>query len=100
MNRREMLKSAGAAVAVTVSPVASLASETTDGSAAYYAFKQALQADPEWAWTYHCNLACAAMDEGMRGPAANRAAARFMKAAFGIDTLAGVHKEMGDDVSA
>jgi hypothetical protein len=42
--------------------------------------------DPHFAWGWHCNLAMAAQDEGLDHAAANRAAARFMHAAFGIDT--------------
>lgn len=42
--------------------------------------------DPGFAWGWHCNLAMAAQDEGLDHVAANRAAARFMYAAFGIDT--------------
>ena len=38
------------------------------------------------AWTWHCNVAMAFVDEGGDRESANRAAARFMKAAFGVDT--------------
>jgi hypothetical protein len=47
--------------------------------------KQAILDDPEYAWAWHCNLAMSAYDEGLPRPAANRAAARFMKILFDID---------------
>jgi hypothetical protein len=43
--------------------------------------------DPAYAWSWHCNIAMCSVDEGMERVAANRAASRFMKAAFGIDTI-------------
>ena len=46
-----------------------------------------LKADPDYAWAWHSNIAMAAVDEGMEREAANRAAARFMKNCFGVDTL-------------
>lgn len=47
----------------------------------------AMRDDPHYAWTWHCNLAMAYFDEGIVGPLiANKAAARFMKLAFGVDT--------------
>lgn len=42
--------------------------------------------DPEYAWSWHCNIACSSLDEGLDIAASNRAAARFMKTAFGVDT--------------
>jgi hypothetical protein len=48
--------------------------------------RAAIQADPGYAWSWHCNVACSAMDEGLDHPAANRAAARFMFVCFGVDT--------------
>jgi hypothetical protein len=48
--------------------------------------KAALQADPGYAWSWHCNIAVASMDEGMEHAAANRAAARFMRMCFDVDT--------------
>lgn len=47
--------------------------------------RQAIHSDPEYAWSWHCNVAMAAYDEGLDRPAANRAAARFMMQAFGIN---------------
>lgn len=50
------------------------------------AIKKAMQADYGYAWAWHCNVAMAAVDEGLSYDAAQRAAARFMFSAFGIDT--------------
>lgn len=47
---------------------------------------EAMKADMDFAWSWHCNIAMASVDEGMDHAAANRAAARFMKLAFGVDT--------------
>ena len=46
----------------------------------------AMKADPGYAWSWHCNVAMAAMDEGVSHEAGNAAAARFMSSAFGVDT--------------
>lgn len=51
--------------------------------------RAAFAEDPHFAWTWHCNVACAVMDEGAPQDSANAAAARFMKAAFGVDTSSG-----------
>lgn len=54
---------------------------------AFDTLKAALQADSEFAWGWHCNIAMAFVDEsGVALATANRAAARFMKNCFGIDT--------------
>lgn len=50
------------------------------------ALKAAIQDDPGYAWSWHCNVTCCAMDEGVEHDAANRIAARFMKLAFDVDT--------------
>lgn len=47
--------------------------------------RNAMREDPEYAWTWHCNIAMAAQDEGMAPGAANRAAARFMFNTFFLD---------------
>lgn len=47
--------------------------------------KEALHKDPDYAWTWQCNLACSAMDEGLSRAAANRAASRFLLTAFQLD---------------
>ena len=46
-----------------------------------------LQSDPDYAWSWHCNIAMAAVDEGLDHDSAQLAAARFMRSAFSIDTL-------------
>lgn len=45
---------------------------------------EAMLEDPSYAWSWHCNLACCAMDEGLDHESANRAAERFMARAFNI----------------
>lgn len=42
--------------------------------------------DGHYGWTWHANIAACAMDEGLNHKAANHAAARFMKLAFGYDS--------------
>ncbi|XZE18786.1 hypothetical protein SH449x_004091 [Pirellulaceae bacterium SH449] len=44
-----------------------------------------VQTDSDLAWTWHCNIACAFLDEGGSHKQANEAAARFMLSAFGVD---------------
>ena len=54
-----------------------------------YAFnyiKTAMQADPGYAWSWHCNLAVAMMDGAeTTHAAANAGAARFMSFCFNVD---------------
>lgn len=45
---------------------------------------QQIKDDPEYAWSWHCNFACCAMDEGLSHAAANRAADRMMTTCFGV----------------
>lgn len=47
--------------------------------------KAALKNCDDFAWTWHCNLACIGLDAGGTHEVANRRAAQFMKNAFGID---------------
>lgn len=61
-------------------------------SAAHDAMKAFLGVDPDLAWTWHCNIACCAMDEGMDHDKAQRVAERFMKLAFDVDTSEGAPK--------
>ncbi len=49
------------------------------------ALSTAMHKDPEYAWTWHCNLACAGMDAGLGHQAANVMAGNFMKLAFGAE---------------
>lgn len=53
---------------------------------AFQDLKTSMKADPGYAWSWHCVIACAGMDEGLDHPAANRAAARFMSMCFDVDT--------------
>lgn len=39
-----------------------------------------------WAWSWHCNIAVCAQDEGLEYQASQRAASRFMRLLFGFDT--------------
>ena len=48
--------------------------------------KKAMHEDYSYAWSWHCNIAVPAMDEGLPHEAANKAAARFMYNAFELDT--------------
>lgn len=48
--------------------------------------RRCMQKDFELAWSWHCNIACAIMDEGITHGVANAAAARFMLMAFAVDT--------------
>lgn len=47
---------------------------------------EALRSDPDYAWSWHCNVAMASVDEGMGHYEANKAAARFMRLLAGVDT--------------
>lgn len=55
------------------------------------ALSEAMRNDPEYAWGWQCNIAMAAHDEGLDRPAANRAAARFIRNAFDVDTTTCQH---------
>lgn len=49
-------------------------------------FREALQEDSSWAWSYHCNIAVQIMDSmGVGHEEANRAAADLMNLLFKID---------------
>lgn len=60
--------------------------ESSAAATALEILSSAMRDDPGYAWSWHCNVACAAMDEGAPHDSANAAAARFMRAAFGVDT--------------
>jgi hypothetical protein len=53
----------------------------------------AIKDDPDYAWGWQCNIAMASFDEGLNKPAANRAAARFMRNCFGVDMTKHEHFE-------
>ena len=46
----------------------------------------AIRNDPSYAWSWHCNIAMAAMDEGVDHMTANKLAARFLMILTGVDT--------------
>lgn len=46
---------------------------------------EVIRADPDHAWSWHCNIAMAFQDEGGEWEASNRAAARFMRSLFGVE---------------
>jgi len=51
-----------------------------------------VKADPEYAWSWHCNFAVPIMDStGVTHEAANKAAASLMRLFFGVDTTANPH---------
>lgn len=54
---------------------------------AFGALKVAIQADPDYAWSWHCNLAVPVMDviEGATHEQANQAAALIMQQMFDYD---------------
>jgi len=47
--------------------------------------------DDMYAWSWHANLACCGLDEGLDHEKSNRIAARFMQLLFGVDTLQHKH---------
>lgn len=52
---------------------------------AFDVLRESIKKDDSLAWSWHCNVAVASMDEGMEHKAANRAAARFMYNCFNVD---------------
>lgn len=57
-----------------------------DVGEAFITIQDAIRADKEYAWAWHCNIAMAAYDEGVPHDDANKIANRFMQMAFGVDT--------------
>lgn len=47
---------------------------------------EALLTEPDYAWSWHCNVAMAAVDAGVPHKTANEAAARFLMTLAGVDT--------------
>lgn len=43
-----------------------------------------MKAEPDFAWGWHCNIACCVMDAGASHSVADDAAGRFMRLAFGV----------------
>lgn len=52
---------------------------------AFEVLQKAIQDDRSYAWSWHCNVAVVFIDEGGTHEQSNRAAARFMRTAFGVD---------------
>jgi len=48
----------------------------------YLEFRDALADDPDWAWSWHCNIAMAACDEGVDRETADKITRRFMRLAY------------------
>jgi len=57
-----------------------------DVSKAYNVLRKAIQEDPAYAWSWHCNIAMCCQDAGATHTSANEGAARFMKLAFDVDS--------------
>lgn len=68
--------------------------EAADVLAALTVISEAMKADHDYAWTWHCNVAMTAQDAGAPHDRANVWAAEFMKRAFNVDTLARVNAEL------
>lgn len=61
--------------------------EGWDNRIHFAALAEALQKDPEFAWTWHCNIVEANMLGGyLKWKEANEAACRVMKSLFDVDT--------------
>jgi hypothetical protein len=54
---------------------------------------EVIRTDPEYAWSWHCNIAIAFQDEGGEWEASNRAAARFMRSLFGVEPAHPINRE-------
>lgn len=52
----------------------------------------AIRDDPWYAWSWHCNIAMSYVDEGVTPEQGNKAAARFMKNCFDVDTSSLPHR--------
>lgn len=63
--------------------------------------RKAFEDDPHYAFTWHANIACCVQDAGCTHEQGNEAAARFMKAAFGVntDTQEGTEMQESEDSS-
>lgn len=61
---------------------------------AFDTFRTKMRDDPEYAWSWHCNLAMPIKDStGISHEAANKAAAHLMQHLFAIDTSTNEHYE-------
>ena len=55
------------------------------GKSPFQLFKEHLQYDDSYAWSWHCNIATMIQDEGVDYNLSNRLAAKIMKHSFNID---------------
>ena len=53
---------------------------------ALWIISRAMKKDPEFAWSWHCNIAMVAQDAGAPHKESNIRAADFMMGIFGVDT--------------
>ena len=53
---------------------------------AFEKLKKTMQDEPDFAWAWHCNIAVSIQDEGVDHATANRAANRFMRLCFEVDS--------------
>ena len=58
----------------------------SDVSSAVKQVTDAMRNDLDYAWSWHCNIAMAAVDEGVDHMTANKLAARFLMILTGVDT--------------
>jgi hypothetical protein len=65
-----------------------------DVPSALKVISDAMKADPDFAWSWHCNVAMTAQDAGAPHDRANVWAANFMRRAFDVDTLTRVNAEL------
>ncbi len=89
--RREFIVAAAGIPAVVVSGSGFITEQkppqlhtTKDG---FDVVKSAVKSDEGYALTWHCNIAVAAIDEGVDHKTAQKIAARFMGWAFQVDTM-------------
>lgn len=78
-NLRQREDEAWAAVERLSAPAPATDKESLTVADAMTVVIHALQDDPGYAWSWHCNIAMAAVDEGVDHGTANHAAARFMR---------------------
>lgn len=58
---------------------------------AFQALKNAVIEDPDYAWSWHCNIAMPLIDAGVNEKTAQEAAATVMRNFFGVDTRESPH---------
>lgn len=57
----------------------------TECKNAFELFKNEIQQNKNYAWSWHCNIASSFLDQGGTHKQSNKAAASFMKRAFDVD---------------